>query len=110
MKLENKNPVICTSRYYENIARNYFDKLIETRKIDDCELLPIFGGIEGYLKANFGVETIYSGKILNRINEHLGKQNKKQINILDTIMSIYPVITDKPEYSLNNFEFVLKNI
>jgi len=61
-------------------------------------------------EADFGIETIYSGKTLNRINKSLGKQNKKQINILDNIMSIYPVIIGRPEHSFNKFESVLKNI
>jgi len=107
-----REPVVCVSEYYKNIARTYFDNLNERRLIDSYELLPVFGGVEGYIasdEADFGIDTVYSGKTLKKINEYLGKRNKKQIKILDNIMLTYPVIIGKPKYSFNEFESILKN-
>ena len=105
-----REPIVCVSEYYKNIAKTYFDSK-KRRLIDSYELLPVFGGVEGYIasdEADFGIDTVYSRKTLNKINEYIRKKNKKQIKILDNIMLTYPVIISKPEYSFDEFESILE--
>ena len=109
-KEETLKPRVVVSNYYENIAERYLNLMVKRREIEEYKLLVVGGSVEGYIAANeadVGIDTVYSGKTLERINQFLIKKGEnpiEKINIIET----YPVIIAKPNYSFDDFQNILE--
>lgn len=109
-KEEILNPKVVVSDYYENIAKYYFDLMVEKGEVENYELSVVKGGVEGYVaagEADMGIDTVYTGETLNRTNELLIDKGEKTIKKTN-IMEAYPVVIAKPGYSFDDFQCILK--
>lgn len=109
-KEETQKPKVVVSDYYENIAKCYLDSMVERDEIKKYILLVVGGGVEGYLAANeadVGIDTVYSGETLERINQFLREKGENPIEKI-LIIKTYLVVIAKPNYSFDEFQNILE--